>query len=459
MKSVAFLTLGCKVNQYETQAVREALRGRGMREVGWGAPADVVVINSCSVTGSADAKSRKAVRQARHRNPRAVIVVTGCFADSDPARAGAGRADAVVPNASKGRLAEVVERAVAARDAGAPLAGGRVGPLFWEGSRFAGRKRMAPAAATAEEATSTELMTIRAFEGHTRAFLKIQNGCDLFCSFCIIPYTRGLPRSKPLDVLRREAEDLAAAGHREIVLTGVHVGAWGRDLPGSPTVADAADAVLGAPVDRVRLSSIEPNEVTARELELLANPRFCPHFHVPLQSGDDAVLRRMNRRYSAADFLGVARAIRARVPDAAVTTDVIAGFPGETEEEFAGTLRVCEEAGVSRIHVFPYSDRAGTPAALLPGKVPLDVVVERCARLDALGARLSGAYRARFVGSVVDVLFEGTDEPTGWQSGFTDRYVNVLVRHGETLRNRLLPVRATASVPDTLQGELAPCRG
>jgi threonylcarbamoyladenosine tRNA methylthiotransferase MtaB len=459
MKSVAMLTLGCKVNQYETQALREALRGRGMREVGWGAPADVYVVNSCTVTGTADAKSRKAVRQARRANPDAVIVVTGCYADSDPNRAGAGEADAVVPNAAKARLAEVVERAVAARDAGTPLRGERVGPLFWKGSRFSGRKRMAPPESTAEEATSTELMTIRSFEGHTRAFLKIQNGCDLFCSFCVIPYTRGLPRSKPPDLVEREARDLAAAGHREIVLTGVHVGAYGQDLPGRPAVADAVAAALRAPVDRVRLSSIEVNEITDRELALLEDPRFCPHYHIPLQSGDDGVLRAMNRRYSAGQFLAAVERIRARVPDAAVTTDVIVGFPGESEGAFRNSLRVCEEAGVSKIHVFPYSDRAGTPAALLPGKVDPRAQDARCARLEDLGRRLGDAYRMRFVGREVRVLFEAVDEPTGMWSGFTDRYVTVLAASDRPLRNALVSATVTGPAPEAVFGDVNACPG
>ncbi|MBI2922685.1 MAG: tRNA (N(6)-L-threonylcarbamoyladenosine(37)-C(2))-methylthiotransferase MtaB [Planctomycetes bacterium] len=455
MKSVALLTLGCKVNQYETQAVREALQGSGMREVGWGAPADVVVINTCAVTAQADGRSRKAVRQARRRNPEAVIVVTGCYADSDSLGGWAGEADAVVPNASKGRLAEVVRSAIAAREAGTPFRGRLAGRVAWEGSRFAGRKRMADPALTAEEATSTELMTIRSFEGHTRAVLKIQNGCDLFCSFCIIPYTRGLPRSKPLARIESEARDLAASGHREIVLTGVHAGAWGQDLPGRPRVADAVLAALRAPVDRVRLSSIEVQELTAREFALLDEPRFCRHFHVPLQSGDDGVLRRMNRRYSAADFLRAAGEIRRRVPDAAITTDVIAGFPGETEEAFANTLRVCEEAGISKIHVFPYSDRAGTPAAGYDGKVGPRELAQRCDRLDALGSRLGGAYRSRFEGKTVDVLFEGLDEPSGLAGGFTDRYVSVLAASDTPLRGRLLPIRVTGIAPEALLGSLS----
>lgn len=457
MKSVALLTLGCKVNQYETQAVREALRGRGMREVGWGAPADVVVINSCTVTASADAKSRKAMRQARHRNPDAVIVVTGCYADSDPKGASDWGVDAVVPNASKARLADVVERAVEAREAGAPLGGMLAGPLFWEGSRFAGRKKVS--AAANDEATSTELMTIRAFEGHKRAFLKIQNGCDLFCSFCIIPYTRGLPRSKPLDVIEREARDLAASGHREIVLTGVHVGSFGQDLPGRPVVADAIEATLRAPVDRVRLSSIEANEVTAREIALLEDPRLCPHFHIPLQSGDDGVLRRMNRRYTSSELLATVGRIRARVADAAVTTDVIVGFPGESEAAFENTMRVCEEAGISKIHVFPYSDREGTPATSFGDKVPDGVREERCARLDALGLRLGDAYRASFIGREVPVLFENIDEPTGLWAGFTDRYVTVLARSETPLTNVLRRVSITGPAPEALFGELVPCLG
>lgn len=455
MKSVALLTLGCKVNQYETQAVREALHGSGMREVGWGAPADVVVINTCAVTAQADGRSRKALRQARRRNPRAVIVVTGCYADSDPRGSWAAEADAVVPNASKGRLAEVVRGAVAAREAGSPLRGELAGRVAWEGSRFAGRKRLADPALTAEEATSTELMTIRSFEGHTRAILKIQNGCDLFCSYCIIPYTRGLPRSKPLALIEREARDLAASGHREIVLTGVHAGAYGQDLPGRPRVADAVLAALRSPVDRVRLSSIEVNEITPREIALLDEPRFCPHFHIPLQSGDDGVLRRMNRRYTAAEFLRAVEDIRRRVPDAAITTDAIVGFPGETEDAFANTLRVCETARISKIHVFPYSDRAGTPAARFPRKVDPLQLAERCGRLDDLGRRLGDAWSAQFVGKTVGVLFEGRDEPTGLAGGFTDRYLTVLAPSAQSLRCRLLPVHVTGRAPDALLGSLA----
>jgi threonylcarbamoyladenosine tRNA methylthiotransferase MtaB len=399
MKTFSFLTFGCKVNQYESQAIRERMTRRGLQEIPPEQGADLYVVNTCTVTEVAAAEARRAVRRLARRFPSAEFTVTGCAADDEFLKIPGVRH--IVPHPRKAALG------------------------------------LEPG----DTASSIFGLSISRFDGHTRAFLKVEDGCDLECSFCIIPKVRGAAASRPLRDAVDEARRLAEAGYKEIVLTGVHLGAYGRDLAGRSLLPDLLEGVLGVPgVGRVRLSSIEAGEISDPILDLMAKePRLCPHLHVPLQSGDDAVLRAMRRRYNVRQFRAACDRAAERVPDPGLTTDAIVGFPGETEEQFGATMDVCRQIGFSRIHIFPYSRRKGTDAALLPD-LPGRVKKERLHRLEGLARELADAFARRFLGREVEVLVE---EDGG---GYTERYLrarlpaapNTLVRarvervdHGE----------------------------
>ncbi|MBI2899420.1 MAG: tRNA (N(6)-L-threonylcarbamoyladenosine(37)-C(2))-methylthiotransferase MtaB [Planctomycetes bacterium] len=370
MPTFASVTFGCKVNQYESQALREELLRRGYAEVPAGDRPDLYLVNTCTVTETARKEAEKLVRSLSRGRPDARFAITGCAADSFPGIPGVR---SVVPQAEKHRLPDLLD-------------GGRTG----------------------EEGGGVFDLRISRFDGHTRAFVKVEDGCDLSCSFCIIPKVRGGPVSRPIPAVLDEIRRLLDHGHKEIVLTGVHLGAYGRDLERRPTIPDLVEAVLKLAVARVRLSSIEVNEIEERLIDLLgAEPRrLCPHLHLPLQSGDEGILRAMRRRYSPRQFLAACERVAARVPDPSFTTDVIVGFPGETEERFERSVEICRRIGMSRIHVFPYSPRPGTEAAALPDDVPRSVKRARLNRLKAEASRLTQEFCRRFVGREVDVLVE-----------------------------------------------------
>ncbi len=382
MKTFAFVTFGCKVNQYESQALRERMAGRGMSEVASEAGADLFVINTCTVTETATAGAQRTVRRLARRFPFSEITVTGCAADSH------GEEFLGLPGV----------RRVVTHDAKASLCDD---------------PRLAPA----DTAPSIFDLSISRFDGHTRAFLKIEDGCDLNCSFCIIPQVRGTAVSRPIEGAVEEAKRLAGNGYREVVLTGVHLGSYGKDFAKRSMLADLVERLLGIEgIARVRLSSLEANEISGELVALMARePRFCPHLHLPLQSGDDDVLRAMRRRYNAGQFEAACARVAERVPDPSFTTDVIVGFPGETERQFENTMGLCRRVGFSRIHIFPYSRRRGTDAALLPD-LPSRVKKERLHRLETLAAELTQSYAERFIGREVDVLVES-------EGGYTERYL------------------------------------
>jgi threonylcarbamoyladenosine tRNA methylthiotransferase MtaB len=409
MRRCAVVTFGCKVNQYESQALQERLREAGFQLVDPDEDAEVYVLNTCTVTETAYAEAARTVRRIHRRRPAAEITVTGCAADSNREEfQGLPGVRRVVLHDEKSAL-----------------------PLLLEDPRL-GVDDLKP---------SIFDLRISGFDGHTRAFLKIQDGCDLRCSFCIIPQVRGANVSRPFDEAVEEAERLAAAGYREIVLTGVHVGSFGKDVAGRSLIPDLVERMLAIPgLARVRLSSIEANEVDDRLIDAMrvGGGRFCPHFHLPLQSGDEGVLRAMRRRYSPAQFLRTVDRIREKIDEPSFTTDVIVGFPTETDEAFGRTLDLCRRAGFSRIHIFPYSHRRGTDASSLPD-LPPAVKKRRHAELEALATELTRAYASRFVGREVDVLVE---EPG---RGYTERYLRATVAAGEPnqiVRTRALAVRA-----------------
>jgi len=426
----AFLTLGCKVNQYDTQAIRERLLACGAVEVSPDAPADAFIVNSCSVTATSDSKSRRAARHAARISPGALVVVTGCTADSDPRLA----AKLGIPPA--GLLVVGNDRKL---DIPRLLAG------RWGGAAGPGDRTVA----------NTWSAGISSFEGHTRAFIKIQDGCNNFCSYCIVPHVRGRVRSRPVCEIVNEARRLADRGYREIVLTGIHAGAWGQDGC-SGELADVIEALRGVEgLQRLRLSSIEAVEVSDRLIELAAAGALCPHFHVPLQSGSDAVLERMNRRYTASQFLDLVERLRERIPQPSITTDVLLGFPGETDADFERTAEACLRAGFSRTHIFPFSARPGTPAARLPGRCSPQAVAERKRRLAAIAWQTALDYKNLFAGRHAAVLVEGERDRSGKLCGYTDRYIRVLFDGPDSLMGRLAAVRLGRARPEAMLGTLA----
>ena len=399
MRTIATYTLGCKVNQYDTEAMLEAFERAGYTAVPFQDAADVYLINTCTVTGTGDQKSLKTIRRAAREHPDCAIVVCGCLAQREAESISAmDNVRLVIGVQRRGEVVELLERALAQNttiNAVAPLNGAGFESLF-----------------------------ISRHEGKTRATMKIQEGCDRYCSYCIIPSVRGPVRSMPLDEVAKEAARLGEAGYREIVVTGIHLASYGRGTEHG--LMDAVRAVHAAPgVKRVRLGSLEPMTVTedfarqASELEGLMR-----QFHLSLQSGSAAVLKRMHRRYTPEEYLAAAQTLRRYMPDCAVTTDIIVGFPGETEAEFAETLAFAEEAGLARIHVFPYSRRTGTVADRMDGQVDEAVKRDRARRLIELGNQLERRFVSQLLGSVQEVLFE-TPAGDGLAEGYTGQYVRV----------------------------------
>lgn len=400
---VHLAALGCKLNQSEMEALQAQLEAAGWES----APAheaDVIVLNTCAVTAEAARKSRQALRRLRAEAPRAHLVATGCYAELWPQEVeAAARPDSVIGNRDKARLADLLQAQLP--PAATPVHKQRAAPAW----------------------------------PRTRAFVKIQDGCDNACAYCVVHIARGPSRSLPADGVVARVREAADAGRKEVVLTGVNIGAYGQDTDG-PDLGGLVRRILAeTAIARVRLSSVEPWSFRREWLELWDDSRLCPHIHLPLQSGSDAVLRRMNRPYSADDFLHLVQAIQRALPDAAITTDIIVGFPGETDRDHRDTLALAQAAGFARIHVFPFSPRPGTPAASMPDAVPHDEALRRGAELRALGARLAAAYASRFVGRTMDVLWEQSPRKGYW-TGLTANYLRVRAQ-GDGLGNRILPTR------------------
>jgi threonylcarbamoyladenosine tRNA methylthiotransferase MtaB len=407
---VFFTHLGCKLNQAEIDGLARRFLARGHEVVGSLDDADLHVVNSCTVTAEAARDSRKAARRARRGSSATRTVLTGCWATMDPlgARSLAG-VDLVVDNADKDRLVDQVEAVFG--DAGTPPVDG------------------------APEAVPVSYVPLRF--GPARALVKIEDGCDMRCAFCVIPHTRGAQRSRPLDDVVREVRALEAAGHAEIVVTGVQISAY-RD--GATRLPALLDALLDATTTcRFRLTSIAPWDLDRATVERLAHARVCRHVHLSLQSGDDRTLRRMRRPYTAAEFAARVAEVRTRVAGVAVTTDVIAGFPGETDDDFESSLAFVEAMGFARVHAFRYSRRPGTAAADLPDQVSSERKRDRMARLLATAAAAETAFRRSQVGSIARVLWEGRRD--GRWLGTSDNYVRVFAESDAELRGRLTAAR------------------
>lgn len=444
-KSVAFLTLGCKVNQIETQSMSKLFRQAGYAVKEFGEDADIYVINTCSVTAVGEKKSRQQIRRAHRMNPGAVIAVTGCYAQLAPediaAIEGVGLVIGTRDRQNIVRLAEEAAESYARE------------------RRASTRVENIRDANEFEELTAADDLKGDAAPRHrTRAFIKIQEGCENFCTYCIIPYTRGPLRSRRLNSIKQEARRLAGEGYREIVLTGIHLGAYGRDFGDGTTLADAVETVLSEKsFARVRLSSLESLEVDGRLLKLMKEePRLAPHLHLPLQAGSDEILRRMNRHYTTGEFIALAERLRKEVPFLALTTDIIVGFPGETEEMFAETLKNAELLGFSRIHVFPYSIRPGTPAATMPDQVPEPIKKERVHRLEQVGEKTAARFRQSAIGEVKEVLIETIDSAEGIADGLTDNYLRVYCDGSGRKSGELVRLRLDREYRDGLWGEMIP---
>ena len=423
----AILTLGCKVNQFETQAMETMLRARGHVPAAAG-EAEVVIVNSCAVTAESGRKSRQALRRMLTENPGAVGAICGCYSQIEPEAAASLGADVVYGSGDRMKFVDAVERAVTAR-----------------------------AAETAVDdpfrRTVFEPLPAGALEGRTRAYLKIEDGCDNFCSYCVIPYARGRVRSMPLADIRSEAARLQSEGFRELILTGIEISSYGKELRDGSTLADAVCAAAeGAPRTRLRIGSMEPTIVTQEFCDRLkAAGNVCRHFHLSLQSGCDRTLKAMRRKYDTARFWESAALLRETFPETALTADLIAGFPGETEEDFAQTLRFIERVGFAEMHVFPYSIRPGTRAAGMPGQLTHAVKNARAAQAQAIAERMQTEYLDAQVGQTLSVLFE-TEQDGRWQ-GHSDNYCEVLAA-GENLHGIIKNVQISAREGKKIVGNI-----
>lgn len=424
---IAFYTLGCKTNQFETQALETLFEQRGHQVVPFDSFADVYIVNTCTVTALSDKKSRNAARRCKKINPAATLIVCGCYSQIEPeaARQMCG-ADIVVGTGNKGQIVELAEQAQQA-------------PL--------------PLGSAVREARSFELLPAGGLRGRTRALLKVQDGCQNFCTYCIIPYARGRCRSIPLEEAAREAARLEQEGYCEIVITGIEVSSYGVDLPERPPLSALIEAVCqAAPHTRIRLSSLEPRTITPEFLQVIAPySNLCPHFHLSLQSGCDATLRRMNRKYTAARYAQSVEWLNQAYPGCAVTTDLIVGFAGETEGDFQQSLAFIRQCQLAQVHVFPYSRRKGTPAYSMPDQVPRAERERRSHEAGQVAQQLHRAFLRSKVGQVLPVLFE--QEKEGLYSGFSPEYCEVRVS-GQGLHNQVHPVRITGLAEDHLTGEL-----
>lgn len=427
---IAIYTLGCKVNQYETQAMEQELAAQGHELVDFEQAADAYIINTCSVTAVSDKKSRQMIRRAKKRNPAAIIAACGCYVQTHTDEAKSLGIDLI---GGTGQRMEFLHQLLAA----------------------AGERKTRVLVDDALHRRDFEILPAGGQHSRTRAMLKVEDGCRNFCTYCIIPFARGPVRSLPLEEAARQTEQLARQGYREVVLTGIEISSWGQDLPGEESLIDLLEAVSAAAgAMRVRLGSLEPRTVTeafCRRASALKN--LCPHFHLSLQSGCDATLRRMNRRYDTARFTESACLLHRFFPDCALTTDLIVGFPGETEEEFSATLDFIRRCGFAQIHVFPYSVRPGTKAADME-QVPKNIKEERAARAGEVAAALHEKYLLSCVGKIVPVLFEQPGAP-GFYTGHAPNYMEVTAP-GENLHNCLRPVRITAVEGSVLKGEIEP---
>lgn len=434
MAKIAFYTLGCKVNQADTASMENLFLRSGHQLVSFDGEADVYIINTCVVTNTGQRKSRQTIHRAIRKNPNALIVVTGCYPQTaaEEVKAIAG-VDMIIGNQDRAQIVQLVKERLAHR-----------------------QTDTLDAVHKLTASTAFEEMAAGDITDKTRAFLKIQEGCNQFCTYCIIPYARGPLRSRSLESICTETQRLISAGFKEIVLIGIHLGCYGKENPDGPTLYDAVKTVLDVPgVQRLRLGSLESVEVEPRLLTLMQeDARFCRHLHLPLQSGCDKVLQAMHRPYTTAKFKTLLADIKTKVPDIAITTDVIVGFPGETEADFETTCKFAESCGFSKMHIFPFSARKGTPAEKFAGAVTEAVKKERADILGKIDETMHKTFLQAMVGQNAEVLFE---QPAGedYFEGLTGNYQRVFVKSGgRNLGGEILPVKITAFDGEKLLGEI-----
>ena len=437
--TVFIKTLGCKVNTFDGNAIGNQFRAKGYTIVEHASEADITVLNTCSVTSAADREARYLIRRYRRENPEGRMVVTGCYAQTDSARLAAmNEVDFVVPNEAKERLVEFIEGETAGNaDSEVKSDEANTALNAAPTSRTPASKMPADVKAVTENRQSHFKSSLVLFDdassSQTRAFVKIQDGCNGFCAYCLIPYARGASRSVAPDQAFNEIKRLIDAGTPEIVLTGIHIGDYGRDLESyagdAEPFATFVASIMEIPgLERLRISSLEPGELSEDLLQVLKRhaDKFCPHFHLPLQSGDDRILKLMRRSYDTAGYEAAINLAREYFPDASFGADVIPGFPSETADEADATSAFIERVGLNYLHVFPYSLRPNTSAARMPGHLGHEIVKERAARLRALSEKLAPQYAAKFIGKTVDVLWEKDVDAQGRRSGLTRNYLNVL---------------------------------
>lgn len=423
----AFYTLGCKVNQYETQIMEQRLAAAGYEIVPPDSRADVYIVNSCTVTAESDRKTRQILRRLKKENPSALAVLSGCFPQSSPERAKKiPEADIIAGTRERADILALIEKARATKERVVSVA------PFKKGEEF-------------------KSFAAVGFYGHTRAFVKIEDGCESYCSYCIIPYARGPVRSKSPDAIREEVAGLAKSGYKEAVLVGINLSSYGHDS--GLKLEDALQAACDTSIERVRLGSLEPNIITKEFIScVLSLKKVCPQFHLALQSGCDETLRRMNRHYTTQHYRSAVAALRENIPGCSITTDIITGFPGETPEEFSASLGFAREIGFAKAHVFPYSKRAGTPAAVMANQIPKAEKSRRCREMIETCAVSREQFLKNHIGKDYPVLFEKGED--GWFEGFTADYAPVRVKTGDSLHGKIAFTHIDGVSDDACTGKL-----
>lgn len=428
MNKVAFCTLGCKVNQYETEAMITLFKEKGYEIVDFGEFSDIYIINTCTVTGTGERKSRQMIRRARQSNPDAFVAVAGCYSQvaPDEVRSIDG-VSLVIGTKDRSRIVELVEDCLK-------------------------EKRSMVLVDDILKQKEYEELWISSYEDKTRAFVKIEEGCNEFCSYCIIPYARGPVRSRPLDHIQKEVRQLAANGYKEIVLTGIHIGSYGKDMENCGLIEAVKAVCEVGGIERVRLGSVEPRILSdAFVTELSTLPKVCNHFHISLQSGCDATLRRMNRKYTTDEYRNAVKRLRSAFDNPAITTDIITGFPGETDDDFNESFEFMKEISFSEVHVFPYSPRKGTRAAAMDGQVEKRLREKRAASMIAAGKELHRQYMESMVGGCYPVLFERRDK-NGMYEGHMTNYVKVCVPSDRDISGQIISVQILTCNDSGLQG-------
>lgn len=429
MTKVAFYTLGCKVNQYETEAMEELFVKRGYEVVDSNNVADIYVINTCTVTNLGDRKSRQFIRRAKRINRDSIIAVVGCYSQIAPEEVEKiDGVDIIIGTAERNKIVDLCEK-------------------------FKSEKSKINIVKDIKNYKGFENLNINQIKSKTRAYIKIQDGCNQYCSYCIIPYARGPVRSRKLEDILSEANKLAKSNFKEVILTGIHVASYGKDLANTNLIDVIEEVSKIKGIERIRLSSMEPTFIDEKFMKKAVKiDKLCDHFHLSLQSGSDSVLKRMNRKYTTKQYASIVDLIRKYMPDAGITTDIIVGFPGETDREYNETCEFVKKIGFSRIHVFKYSPRKGTPASKFANQIHGSIKHERSEKLINIGNKLMDKFNSKFIGRRIEVLFE--EEKNGFFEGYTTNYIRVKSKFDINVKGKILPVKIIKKENDFLIGKI-----